>query len=268
MCIRDSPVPLTSNSYDIFAIKGDYSKFWKHHYFDGWFTYDSSGKIEWAGDIGHQTPKDTGAYARAVESTKEDWYEAYKIVFPGAYNSRPSDKEIERMKQNLIKVGTPLVKVSAATKLIQRIGDPYDGSGIKFAVEEYQRFYKAAHGVENNTLKNAYISSRAFSSSYTYQAKAFRRTLGVKSLKEQGHVESRIKNLSAGDLIGAGDEVYVVLYTDTTRAGGIGIDEGHVIVATVNGSDSSAGNDQIHLFSFTTEYISKKSELFWVYKCS
>lgn len=263
-----SPVPLTSNSYDIFAIKGDYSKFWKHHYFDGWFTYDSSGKIEWAGDIGHQTPKDTGAYARAVESTKEDWYEAYKIVFPGAYNSRPSDKEIERMKQNLIKVGTPLVKVSAATKLIQRIGDPYDGSGIKFAVEEYQRFYKAAHGVENNTLKNAYISSRAFSSSYTYQAKAFRRTLGVKSLKEQGHVESRIKNLSAGDLIGAGDEVYVVLYTDTTRAGGIGIDEGHVIVATVNGSDSSAGNDQIHLFSFTTEYISKKSELFWVYKCS
>lgn len=260
-----SPVPLTSNSYDIFAIKGDYSKFWKHHYFDGWFTYDSSGKIEWAGDIGHQTPKDTGAYARAVESTKEDWYEAYKIVFPGAYNSRPSDKEIERMKQNLIKVGTPPVRVSAATKLIQRIGEPYDGSGIKFAVEEYQKFYKAAYGIENNTLKNAYISSQAFSSSYTYQAKAFRRTLGVQSLKEQGHVESRIKNLSAGDLIGAGDEVYVVLYTDARN---VGIEKGHVIVATVNGSDSSAGNDQIHLFSFTTEYISKKSELFWVYKCS
>ena len=260
-----SPVPLTSNSYDIFAIKGDYSKFWKHHYFDGWFTYDSSGKIEWAGDIGHQTPKDTGAYARAVESTKEDWYEAYKIVFPGAYNSRPSDKEIERMKQNLIKVGTPHVKVPIATNLIQRIGEPYDDSGIKFAVEEYQQFYKAAHGVENNTLKKAYISSRAFSSSYTYQAKAFRRTLGVKSLKEQGHVESRIKNLSAGDLIGAGDEVYVVLYTDARN---VGIEKGHVIVATVNGSDSSAGNDQIHLFSFTTEYISKKSELFWVYKCS
>lgn len=260
-----SPVPLTSNSYDIFAIKGDYSKFWKHHYFDGWFTYDSSGKIEWAGDIGHQTPKDTGAYARAVESTKEDWYEAYKIVFPGAYNSRPSDKEIERMKQNLIKVGTPSVKVPAATKLIQRIGETYDGSGIKFAVEEYQKFYKAAHGTENNTLKNAYISSQAFSSSYTYQAKAFRRTLGVKSLKEQGHVESRIKNLSAGDLIGAGDEVYVVLYTDATN---VGIEKGHVIVATVNGSDSSSGNDQIHLFSFTTEYISKKSELFWIYKCN
>lgn len=260
-----SPVPLTSNSYDIFAIKGDYSKFWKHHYFDGWFTYDSSGKIEWAGDIGHQTPKDTGAYARAVESTKEDWYEAYKIVFPGAYNSRPSDKEIERMKQNLIKVGTPPVKVPIATNLIQRIGEPYDDSGIKFAVEEYQQFYKAAHGVENNTLKKAYISSRAFSSSYTYQAKAFRRTLGVKSLKEQGHVESRIKNLYAGDLIGAGDEVYVVLYTDARN---VGIEKGHVIVATVNGSDSSAGNDQIHLFSFTTEYISKKSELFWVYKCS
>lgn len=260
-----SPVPLTSNSYDIFAIKGDYSKFWKHHYFDGWFTYDSSGKIEWAGDIGHQTPKDTGAYARAVESTKEDWYEAYKIVFPGAYNSRPSDKEIERMKQNLIKVGTPSVKVPAATKLIQRIGETYDGSGIKFAVEEYQKFYKAAHGTENNTLKNAYISSQAFSSSYTYQAKAFRRTLGVKSLKEQGHVESRIKNLSAGDLIGAGDEVYVVLYTDATN---VGIGKGHVIVATVNGSDSSSGNDQIHLFSFTTEYISKKSELFWIYKCN
>lgn len=260
-----SPVPLASNSYDIFAIKGDYSKFWKHHYFDGWFTYDSSGKIEWAGDIGHQTPKDTGAYARAVESTKEDWYEAYKIVFPGAYNSRPSDKEIERMRQNLIKVGADVKKVPAATKLIQRIGDPYNGSGIKFAVEEYQTFYKAVHGVENNTLKNAYISSQAFSSSYTYQAKAFRRTLGVKSLKEQGHVESRIKNLSAGDLIGAGDEVYVVLYTDATN---VGIEKGHVIVATVNGSDSSAGNDQIHLFSFTTEYISKKSELFWVYKCS
>lgn len=260
-----SPVPLTSNSYDIFAIKGDYSKFWKHHYFDGWFTYDSSGKIEWAGDIGHQTPKDTGAYARAVESTKEDWYEAYKIVFPGAYNSRPSDKEIERMKQNLIKVGTPSVKVPTATKLIQRIGETYDGSGIKFAVEEYQKFYKAAHGTENNTLKNAYISSQAFSSSYTYQAKAFRRTLGVKSLKEHGHVESRIKNLSAGDLIGAGDEVYVVLYTDATN---VGIEKGHVIVATVNGSDSSSGNDQIHLFSFTTEYISKKSELFWIYKCN
>lgn len=260
-----SPVPLASNSYDIFAIKGDYSKFWKHHYFDGWFTYDSSGKIEWAGDIGHQTPKDTGAYARAVESTKEDWYEAYKIAFPGAYNSRPSDKEIERMKQNLIKVGTPSVKVPAATNLIQRIGEPYDGSGIKFAVEEYQKFYKAAYGVENNTLKNAYISSQAFSSSYTYQAKAFRRTLGVQSLKEQEHVESRIKNLSAGDLIGAGDEVYVVLYTDATN---VGIEKGHVIVTTVNGSDSSAGNDQIHLFSFTTEYISKKSELFWVYKCS
>lgn len=261
----------TAISVDAFNVKGDYSKFGKHHYFDGWFTYDSSGKIEWAGDIGHQPPKDTGAYARAVESTKEDWYEAYKIVFPGAYNSRPSDKEIERMRQNLIKVGTPSAKVSVATNLIQRIGEPYEDSGIKFAVEEYQNFYKAAHGIGNNTLKKAYISSQAFSSSYTYQAKAFRRTLGVKSLKEQEHVESvesQIKKLSAGDLIGAGDEVYVVLYTDTTRAGGIGIDEGHVIVATVNGSDSSAGNDQIHLFSFTTEYILKKSELFWVYKCS
>ena len=255
----------TSISVDAFNVKGDYSKFGKHHYFDGWFIYDSSGKIEWAGDIGHQTPKDTGAYARAVESTKEDWYEAYKIAFPGAYNSRPSDKEIERMKQNLIKVGTDVKKVPVATNLIQRIGEAYDDSGIKFAVKEYQNFYKAVHGAENNILNNAYISSKAFSSSYTYQAKAFRRTLGVKSLKEQGHVENKIKNLSAGDLIGAGDEVYVVLYTDATN---VGIEKGHVIVATVNGSDSSAGNDQIHLFSFTTEYISKKSELFWVYKCS
>ena len=255
----------TSISVDAFNVKGDYSKFGKHHYFDGWFIYDSSGKIEWAGDIGHQTPKDTGAYARAVESTKEDWYEAYKIAFPGAYNSRPSDKEIERMKQNLIKVGTDVKKVPVATNLIQRIGEAYDDSGIKFAVKEYQNFYKAVHGAENNILNNAYISSKAFSSSYTYQAKAFRRTLGVKSLKEQGHVENKIKNLSAGDLIGAGDEVYVVLYTDATN---VGIEKGHVIVATVNGSDSSVGNDQIHLFSFTTEYISKKSELFWVYKCS
>ena len=260
----------TAISVDAFNVKGDYSKFGKHHYFDGWFTYDSSGKIEWAGDIGHQPPKDTGAYARAVESTKEDWYEAYKIAFPGAYNSRPSDKEIERMEQNLIKFypSSDKSKIPAAKTLIQRIGEPYDGSGIKFAVEEYQKFYKAAHGTKDNFLDNAYNSSRAFSSSYTYQAKAFRRTLGVKSLAEKGHVESIIKNLSTGDLIGAGDEVYVVLYTDTTSAGGIGIDEGHVIVATVNGSESSAGNDQIHLFSFTTEYILKKSELFWVYKCS
>lgn len=268
-----------AKSPDMFSIKGDYQKFFKHHYFDGWFTYDSSGKIEWAGDIGHQTPKDTGAYARAVESTKEDWYEAYKIAFPGAYNSRPDDKEIDRILKYITQCCSSTVngkpqRIVTAKKLLDEIGNTYSESGIDFAKTWYQNFYKSVHGSENPNVNTAYNDSKEFDSSYTYQAKVFRRSLGVKSIKDSyGNVNNVICELSAGDMIGAGDEVYIVLYNDTSASEtpdgeARGIEKGHVIVATVNGSDSSAGNDQIHLFSFTTEYISKKSDLFWVYKCS
>ena len=243
--------------------QSDNSKFGKHHYFDGWFTYNKDGKLEMVED---DMPRDNGAYGRAVESLKEDWYDAYKIAFPGAYNSRPSNEEVERIEKTLTAVGTNANKMKVAKSLLKSIGDTYTNSGIKFAVDQYQEFYKAINGCENNQIKVAYTTSQAFSSSYTYQAKVFRRTLGVKSLEENKNVDNTITGLTAGDLIGAGDEVYVVIYTDV-NATGVGIAKGHVIVATVNGAANLDSTDQIHLFSFTTEYIKKKSQLFWVYKC-
>jgi len=269
----------TAISVDAFNIKGDYSKFGKHHYFDGWFEYDGSGKIEWAGDIGHQTPRDTGAYSRATESLGEDWYEAYGLSFPGAYNSRPDDKEIDRILKYITQCCSSTVngkpqRIVTAKKLLDEIGNTYSGSGIDFAKTWYQNFYKSVHGSENTIVNAAYNDSKGFSSNYTYQAKVFRRSLGVKSISDSyGNVDNVICGLSAGDMIGAGDEVYIVLYNDTSASEtsdgeARGIDKGHVIVATVNGAESSSGNDEIHLFSFTTEYISKKSDLFWVYKCT
>ena len=269
----------TAISVDAFNIKGDYSKFGKHHYFDGWFEYDSSGKIEWAGDVGNLTPRDNGAYSRATESLGEDWYEAYGLSFPGAYNSRPDDKEIDRILKYITQCCSSTVngkpqRIVTAKKLLDEIGNTYSGSGIDFAKTWYQNFYKSVHGSENMVVNAAYNDSKGFSSNYTYQAKVFRRSLGVKSIGDSyGNVDNVICELSAGDMIGAGDEVYIVLYNDTSASEtsdgeARGIDKGHVIVATVNGAESSSGNDEIHLFSFTTEYISKKSDLFWVYKCT
>ena len=111
-----------------------------------------------------------------------------------------------------------------------------------------------------------------------FYSKAFRRTLGVQSLEASGNPDDIIKGLSVGDLIGAGDEVYVVLYNDTSASDNDGnergIKKGHVIVATVNGGYTGLNasgeeimhHDEVHLFSFTTEYMSKKADLFWVYK--
>lgn len=261
---------------EISHIQSDNSKFGKHHYFDGWFKYDKNGNLEMISSI---MPRDAGAYGRATESTKEDWYEAYKIAFPGAYNSRPSDKEIEKVLKNITQCCSNTVngkpqRIATAKNLLNEIGNTYSESGIDFAKTWYQNFYKSVHGSENLNVNTAYNDSKGFDSSYTYQAKVFRRSLGVKSIKDSyGNVDNVICGLSAGDMIGAGDEVYIVLYNDTSASetpGGEprGINKGHVIVATVNGAKSSRSTDEVHLFSFTTEYISKKSDLFWVYKCT
>ena len=76
-------------------------------------------------------------------------------------------------------------------------------------------------------------------------------------------VQEKIKGLCAGDLLGAGDEVYVVIYNDIQ---GDKFDSGHIICATVNGASTDT-NDVVHLFAFTSEYVRKKSDLFWIFKC-
>lgn len=295
---------------DMFNVAGSYVKNFtvnpdwsKHHYFSGFFKYSVSenadengyqtGNLELLGSGSNQYPRDNGPYARAIEATKEDWYVAYKIAFPGAYNAQPDTNEIERLLNNMIAAAsgksyknTVVSRKNVAETLLRDIGSKYSGSGLKFAVEWYEKFYNAGHSgsiAQLNNVKNAYNQVQGFKS-YTYSCRKFRQILGIKSLSEKNNkdkdlIENDICNLAVGDLIGAGDEVYVVLYNDTnsrvypngTDTSLRGIEKGHVIVATVNGSGKDTDgddntDDEIHLFSFTTEYISKKSELFWVYK--
>lgn len=295
---------------DMFNVAGSYVKNFtvnpdwsKHHYFSGFFKYSVSenadengyqtGNLELLGSGSNQYPRDNGPYARAIEATKEDWYVAYKIAFPGAYNAQPDTNEIERLLNNMIAAAsgksyknTVASRKNVAETLLRDIGNKYSGSGLKFAVEWYEKFYNAGHSgpvAQLNNVKNAYNQVHGFKS-YTYSCRKFRQILGIKSLSEKNNkdknlIENDICNLAVGDLIGAGDEVYIVLYNDTnsrvypsgTDTSLRGIEKGHVIVATVNGSGKDTDgddntDDEIHLFSFTTEYISKKSELFWVYK--
>lgn len=298
------------SSPNMFNVAGSYVKNFtgnpdwsKHHYFSGFFKYSVSGtadengyqtgNLELLGSGSNQYPRDNGPYARAIEATKEDWYVAYKIAFPGAYNAQPDTNEIERLLNNMIAAAsgksyknTVVSRKNVAETLLRDIGSKYSGSGLKFAVEWYEKFYNAGHSgsiAQLNNVKNAYNQVQGFKS-YTYSCRKFRQILGIKSLNEKNNkdkdlIENDICNLAVGDLIGAGDEVYVVLYNDTnsrvypngTDTSLRGIEKGHVIVATVNGSGKDTDgddntDDEIHLFSFTTEYISKKSELFWVYK--
>ena len=295
---------------DMFNVAGSYVKNFtvnpdwsKHHYFSGFFKYSVSenadengyqtGNLELLGSGSNQYPRDNGPYARAIEATKEDWYVAYKIAFPGAYNAQPDTNEIERLLNNMIAAAsgksyknTVASRKNVAETLLRDIGNKYSGSGLKFAVEWHEKFYNAGHSgpvAQLNNVKNAYNQVHGFKS-YTYSCRKFRQILGIKSLSEKNNkdknlIENDICNLAVGDLIGAGDEVYIVLYNDTnsrvypsgTDTSLRGIEKGHVIVATVNGSGKDTDgddntDDEIHLFSFTTEYISKKSELFWVYK--
>ena len=171
---------------------------------------------------------------------------------------------------------------NTANQLLNTIGDKYEGSGLKFAKDWYVKFFEANGGTSSRktTIQVAYDAVKNFES-YSYACRCFRKTLNVKSIKDtygEANVDTAIKNLSVGDLIGAGDEVYIVLYNDTnariypegTNTEKYGIDKGHVVVATVNGAGSQgdeATYDVVHLFSFTTEYVKKKSDLFWIYKC-
>lgn len=298
---RNDAVGSFSNA-EMHNIKGSYVKNFtanpdwsKHNYFEGFFKYNISGAED---DDGYRTgtleikgglPVDNGPYSRAIEATKEDWYLAYKISFPGAYNSKPNKTEIDRILKNMITTSTGTVNQNkvlrcknTANQLLNTIGDKYEGSGLKFAKDWYVKFFEANGGTSSRktTIQVAYDAVKNFES-YSYACRCFRKTLNVKSIKDtygEANVDTAIKNLSVGDLIGAGDEVYIVLYNDTnariypegTNTEKYGIDKGHVVVATVNGAGSQgdeATYDVVHLFSFTTEYVKKKSDLFWIYKC-
>lgn len=288
---------------EMYNIKGSYVKNFtgnpdwsKHNYFEGFFKYNIRGVED---DDGYRTgtlemkgglPVDNGPYSRAIEATKEDWYIAYKISFPGAYNSKPNKTEIDRILKNMITTA-PTEEIqnkvlrckSTANQLLNTIGDKYEGSGLQFAKEWFVKFYDASGGTSSSktSVQVAYDAVKNFES-YSYACRCFRKMLNnVKSIKDtygEASVDTVIKNLSVGDLIGAGDEVYIVLYNDTNAriypegedASKYGIDKGHVVVATVNGAGSQGDDatyDVVHLFSFTTEYVKKKSDLFWIYKC-
>lgn len=288
-----------ANSYfkNFLGFKDDWGC--KHHYFTGFFKYsniaveDSDGNkiksllIHTNAD-GSTVPVDNGPYARATEAVKEDWYETYGIVFPGAYNVWIEDEEIEKILANMTTCAAGesyqsyvTQNKNAAKQLLKQMGSTTSQSAIDFAADWFKVFYKnvkSASGTKDSQINTALSLTSGMNQ--TDRGKNFRKSLGVKSLKTTygDNVETAIKHLHVGDLLGAGDEVYVVLYNDTnartypngTNTEKRGINKGHVIVATVNGAEKDAERsdlDSIHMFSFTTEYISKKSELFWVYKC-
>lgn len=264
----------------IYNIAGSYEKFGKYHYFSGYFDYDSSGNLIMHSEVTPDgntilRPKDSGLFGRAVEAAKEDWFEAYGIEFPGAANEKPSDKEIARLLGLIQDAnGGSSAKTNKAKDLLESIGSSFSGDSIDFAHIWFQNIYKAAHGSELSAVKNAYTNACS-KSGYRQKAHEFRKLLSVHAISN----DNQISNLKVGDILGAGDEAYIVLYNDTKQGPVIGIDvngnyvygpdrgidAGHVIVATVNGNKTS-GEDTIHLFSFTTEYISENKDVFWIYK--
>lgn len=274
----------------MFNIRGCYDKFSKYHYFDGWFVYKGN-QLQMVDGV----PKDNGPYGRAIESTKDDWYKCYNISFPGSENYNLDKNEIDRMIRNMLlcadrsethNKATVVKRTETIRKLLKSVGDSwsgaqietggrtygYDKSGIGFASYYYQRLYQDTHsGDVNQFLHSAYNESLSFKA-YSFRAKIFRKQLQVKSIAESSKtggtldvlkVQEKIKGLCAGDLLGAGDEVYVVIYNDI----GDNFDSGHIICATVNGASTDT-NDVVHLFAFTSEYVRKKSDLFWIFKCS
>lgn len=74
----------------------------KHVHFIGFYKYviDNDGKTAHLA-INNEKYVDTGNIARVHEALKEDWLQLYQISFPGAYNGKASDTEIQKLVFNI-----------------------------------------------------------------------------------------------------------------------------------------------------------------------
>ena len=254
---------------DIHHIKSSNDKFFKYHYFDGFFEYDSSGNLIMKGG----KPQDTGRFARAWEAYKEDWWVAYKIPFPGAYNTKPSQNELDRLYINIAakfnsqvdlytgdkqkraaEIVLTNLKINNSVKnLLDSIGSSYTGKdGLDFAYQHLNAMFVERFGASHSVLTTAYNKSCA-KSNYHDKVLEFRKWLGhnVGSLS--------LTNMRAGTLLGIGDEIFVVLYHQDV--GGSGMSD-YFYALTVNGGNKNS-SDKIHLVTFSREYLWNNRDICW-----
>ena len=149
---------------------------------------------------------------------------------------------------------------------------------FRFAMAEY--IDSSGNGLQK--IKNDYIRKYL----KTYGGSAYIIGNRYKTAEQEQIFKARLQKLKAGDLVGIGDEVYLVAYNNSGLSKTTGYDDqgnplyenvvygyekGQVFLMTISNQDAGDnenGNedqDVIHMFSYSLELLCKKREVVWIY---
>lgn len=223
---------------------GEYQKFGKYNYFDGFYLYDDKGNIKTARVTNEDGSSeriylDTGNVERAEVMYSDDWKDLYDIDFPGSFRGTLKDED-KTLLANTAKTYHGDIAADRARKILTTIGisnyPKQPDSCVKYAQVMYQGF-----GTTVNPFTSAINIATANGSpdkavNYLYSG-------------DKTHLianEEEVKNLITGDAVLIGGEVYVVLY-NTSKVEGA--EKGEIVFATV------AGGGTPRLVAFRTEML-------------
>lgn len=223
---------------------GEYQKFGKYNYFDGFYLYDDSGNIKTATITNEDGNSeriylDKGNVERAEVMYSDDWKDLYDIDFPGSFKGTLKDED-KTLLANTAKTYHGDVAADRARQILRTIGiSEYPikpDSCVKYAQVMYQGF-----GTTVNPFTSAINTATANGSpdkavNYLYSG-------------DKTHLitnEEEVKNLITGDVVLIGGEVHIVLY-NTSKVEGV--QKGEIVLATV------AGGGTPRLVAFRTEML-------------
>lgn len=220
---------------------GEYQKFSKYNYFDGFYLYDESGNIRTAtvtneDGVTEEIYLDTGNVGRAEMMYSDDWKELYDIDFPGSFSGtlRDEDKSLLANTANAYHGATDSNAANRARTILSSIGiSEYSitpESCVKYAMVTYQGFGKSGDPF------SAALSGGDKAVNYLYSGNRIHRLENA----------DEVTSLITGDAVLIGDEVYIVLYNTSVSEG---VEKGEIVFATV------AGGGTPRLVAFRTEML-------------
>lgn len=223
---------------------GEYQKFGKYNYFDGFYLYDDSGNIKTATITNEDGSSekiylDKGNVERAEVMYSDDWKDLYDIDFPGSFKGTLKKEDITLLT-NTAKAYHGDAAADRARTILNTIGiseyPTNPDSCVKYAQAMYQGF-----GTTVNPFTSAINTAAANSSpdkavNYLYSG-------------NKTHLitnEEEVENLITGDAVLIGGEVHIVLYNTSKDEG---TQKGEIVFATV------AGGGTPRLVAFRTEML-------------
>lgn len=223
---------------------GEYQKFGKYNYFDGFYLYDDKGNIKTARVTNEDGSSeriylDTGNVERAEVMYSDDWKDLYDIDFPGSFRGTLKNED-KTLLANAAKTYHGDIAADRARKILTTIGisnyPKQPDSCVKYAQVMYQGF---------ETTVNPFTSAINIATANGSPDKA----VNYLYSGDKTHLianEEEVKNLITGDAVLIGGEVYVVLY-NTSKVEGA--EKGEIVFATV------AGGGTPRLVAFRTEML-------------